>query len=58
MVPVMDKTLADYITRTLAKLELEKQRQVNLPPVSEPNDYEVWPEDNNYDLPRNPYSRV
>ena len=52
----MDKTLAEYIERTMEKLE--KEKQVPNPPVSNPNDYEVWPEDDGTDTKRNPYSRV
>ena len=52
----MDKTLGDYITRTLAKIEVSEQKSI--PPVSEHNDYEVWPEEQgDADHKRNPYSR-
>ena len=47
-------TLADLIEH-----ELNKDKTVNnTAPVSNPNDYEVYPEEDTYDLPRNPYSRV
>jgi hypothetical protein len=46
--------LADLIKHELSKDKEEYQ----LPPVSEPNDYEVYPEEDTYDRPRNPYSRV
>lgn len=53
----MDMYLSDYIKRTTE--ELEKAKQQATPPVSEPNDYEVWPEDQgDADHKRNPYSRV
>lgn len=53
----MDITLADYIKRTMEKLEADKQPQN--PPVSKHNDYEVWPEEQgDADHKRNPYSRV
>lgn len=48
------RTLADLIKHELAKANEE----YHIPPVSEPNDYEVYPEEDNYDRPRNPYSRV
>lgn len=54
----MDKTLADYITRTMAKLELEKQVPKIVEPQVNPNDYPVYPEDDGYDTPKNPYSSV
>jgi hypothetical protein len=57
----MDKTLADYITRTLAKLEAEKQVPKLVEPQVNPNNYEVWPEQqpgDNSDHKRNPYSPV
>ena len=51
---VIPRTLADLI-----KEELEKDRWANNPPISEPNDYEVWPEEQgDADHKRNPYSRV
>ena len=54
----MDKTLADYIARTIAKLEIEKQKPSSVPPVSKRNDYDVYPEEDGYDTPKNPYSPV
>ena len=51
---VIPRTLADLIRE-----EIERDRLVNNPPVSEPNDYEVWPEEQgDADYKRNPYSRV
>lgn len=50
---VIPQTLRDLILE-----EIERDRQLNSPPVTNPNDYEVYPEEDNYDLPRNPYSRV
>jgi hypothetical protein len=50
----MDKTLADYISRTMAKLELEKQKPVE----NNDNQYPVYPEDDGYDTTKNPYSQV
>jgi hypothetical protein len=50
----MDKTLADYISRAMAKLELEKQK----PAENNENQYPVYPEDDGYDTPKNPYSPV
>lgn len=49
----MDKTLADYIARTMAKLELENQRH---PVENNQNQYVVLPEDDGSDTPKNPYS--
>jgi hypothetical protein len=57
----MDKTLKDYITRTMAKLESEKQVPKLVEPQVNPNNYEVWPEQpegDNSDHKRNPYSPV
>jgi len=51
---IMDKTLADYISRAMAKLELEKQK----PAENNDNQYPVYPEDDGYDTPKNPYSQV
>lgn len=48
-------TLADLIRHELAK---EHQEKTTVEPVSHPEDYEVYPEEDNYDRPRNPYSRV
>ncbi len=47
---ILDKTLADYIKR--AQEELKKDTTPT-PPKEEP--YQVLPEDNGNDLPRNPY---
>lgn len=52
----MDKTLADYIARTMARMELDKQ-QVK-PAEENPNKYEVYPEEDGTDRPSNPYSQV
>ena len=54
----MDQFLSDYIKRALKEIEAEKSQRTPIAPVSHPNDYEVYPEDDGYDLPRNPYSRV
>jgi hypothetical protein len=57
----MDQTLKDYITRTMAKLESEKQVPKNVDPQVNPNNYQVWPEQqegDNSDYKRNPYSSV
>ena len=51
----MDKTLKDYIDRVTKDLEKDKKET---PPVNEHNDYEVYPEDDGTDRPRNPYSRA
>ena len=51
---IMDKTLADYIARTMAKLELEKQKPVE----NNENQYLVYPEDDGTDRPVNPYSQT
>ena len=53
----MDQLLSDYIKRALKEIEAEKALRTPLP-VPEHNDYEVYPEETSYDLPRNPYSRV
>lgn len=52
----MDKTLADYIARTMARMEIDKQKPT--PPVVDPNKYEVYPEEDGTDRPRNPYSQT
>ena len=57
----VDQTLKDYITRTMAKLESEKQVPTNVDPQVNPNNYLVWPEQaegDNSDHKRNPYSPV
>ncbi len=46
----MDKTLADYIKRVQQQTEPVKEDK----PVE--NNYEVLPEEDGYDRPRNPYS--
>ena len=46
-------TLADLIRE-----EVERDRLANNPPVSQHNDYEVYPEDDGTDCKRNPYSRA
>ena len=51
---IMDKTLADYIARTMAKLESEKQKPVE----NNENQYLVYPEDDGTDRPVNPYSQA
>ena len=51
----MDKTLKDYINRSMEEL---KQEQKPKTPVPEFNDYEVYPEDDGTDSKRNAYSRV
>jgi hypothetical protein len=57
----MDQTLKDYITRTLAKLESERQVPKVVDPQVNPNNYEVWPEQpegDDSDYKQNPYSPV
>jgi hypothetical protein len=57
----MDKTLADYISRTMAKLEAEKQVPKPVEPQANPDNYQVWPEQqegDDSDHKRNPYSPV
>ena len=53
---IMDKTLADYITRTMARLESEKQQRVhnnrnvwNDPALASQDVYNVYPEKKNTD---------
>lgn len=53
---VIEKTLAEYIERTLK--ELAAAKQTANPQDIQWNQYEVYPEDNGYDLPKNPYSPV
>lgn len=54
----MDKTLADYITRTMAKIELEKQTRL-AEPVKNPDQYLVYPEiAEGADHKVNPFSQV
>ena len=50
----MDKTLADYIKR----ISEQEKKQPEPAPKSEDNDYKVYPEDDGYDRPRNPFSSV
>jgi hypothetical protein len=47
---ILDKTLADYIKR--AQEELKRDTTPTLPKEEQ---YQVLPEDNGNDLPRNPY---
>jgi hypothetical protein len=48
---ILDKTLADYIKRAQEEL---KRDTTPTPPKEE--QYQVLPEDNGYDIPRNPFS--
>lgn len=53
----MDKTLADYITRTMARLEMENQK----PAINDTHDeYLVYPEKRGEDSDEkiNPFSKV
>ena len=53
----VDRTLNDYISRTLAKMALENQTTVPVP--NELNNYPVYPETqegDNSDYKQNPYS--
>lgn len=53
MIQVIEKTLAEYIERTMLEIELAKRSsEVRV------QQYEVYPEDNGYDHPKNPYSPV
>ena len=55
------KSNSQVIPRTLADLireEVERDRLANNPPVSQHNDYEIYPEDDGTDCKRNPYSRA
>ncbi len=59
----MDKTLADFIKREKSKDDaVWHNRNVwNDPALAKldrenPNDYPVYPEEDGYDRPRNPYS--
>ena len=63
---IMDKTLADYITRTLARLESEKQQTVNNnrnvwndPELANQDVYNVYPEKQSDDSDEkiNPYGQ-
>jgi hypothetical protein len=53
MIP-QDKTLADYIKRTMGNL----QEKTATEQEENPDDYRVYPEDDGTDRPRNPFSRV
>lgn len=53
MAQIIEKTLAEYIERTMLEIGLaERSSEVQV------QQYEVYPEDDGYDLPRNPYSSV
>ncbi len=56
----MDKTLADYINRTMERIKKEDSPHTPIPePESNPNDYKVYPEvKGDEDHKRNPYSSV
>jgi hypothetical protein len=57
----MDQTLKEYITRTMAKLEAERQVPITVDSQVNPNNYLVWPEQpegDNSDHKRNHYSPV
>ena len=63
---IMDKTLADYITRTMARLESERQQKVhnnrnvwNDPNLASQDIYNVYPEkkNNNSDEKINSYGQ-
>ena len=45
-------TLGDYIRSVSEKEQSRTESQVNI------NDYKVYPEDDGYDIPKNPYSPV
>lgn len=45
----MDKTLKDYIDRTLKELKKEEK-------TTDQDQYPVTPEDDGHDTPKNPYS--
>ena len=51
----MDITLADYIKRTMEQLEKDKTKPEQ--PKQE-DQYLVYPEDDGYDRPVNPFSQV
>lgn len=57
-----DKTLADYIKRTTELLDQDRQKVVvnrnvwNDPELTKQDTYNVYPEDDGHDRPRNPYS--
>lgn len=50
----MDKTLADYINRTMQKLEEQKEVRT----IIEESQYLVYPEDDGTDNKKNPYSQT
>ncbi len=50
----MDKTLSDYINRTMEKLKDQTPKEIQ--PNNDKDNYDVYPEDDGYDRPRNPYS--
>ncbi len=56
----MDRTLADYINRTMNRIKEENKPHETIPePESNPNDYKVYPEvKGDEDHKRNPYSSV
>jgi len=63
---IMDKTLADYITRTMARLESEKQQTIhnnrnvwNDPELASQDVYNVYPEKQSDDSDEkiNPYGQ-
>jgi hypothetical protein len=45
-------TLGDYIRSVAEKEKRQQEPDVNI------NDYKVYPEDDGYDTPKNPYSPV
>jgi len=49
----MDKTLSDYITRTLNNLKKDQQEDSSVKENSE--SYKVYPEDEGHDRFQNPY---
>ena len=51
----MYQTLNDYINDTLKKIERENSY---IAPVQQKDIYEVYPEDDNTDTPKNPYSQT
>lgn len=53
MARIIEKTLAEYIERTMIEIELAKRSS-----EVQVQQYEVYPEDDGYDLPRNPYAPV
>lgn len=53
----MIKTLADYIQQVMKELDTLQEPKQEIVEFTF-NDYEVFPEDDGYDRPRNAYSRV